>query len=123
MATPPESTKTGLTQRLRAYAADIWPDHQIKTRFRGQFACIDAVDPDGDTIALCRLRYAGSASMWGFAFYRASHDDYQNNFLPNGQTAGPRSGFTAAAPASTAKLPARPPTTMFSHVRRFSHRV
>jgi hypothetical protein len=66
MATPPESTKTSLTQRLRAYAADIWPDHQIKTRFRGQFAYIDAVDPDGDTIALCRLRYAGSASMWGF---------------------------------------------------------
>ena len=85
MATPPESTKTGLTQRLRAYAADIWPDHQIKTRFRGQFAYIDAVDPDGDTIALCRLRYAGSASMWGFAFYRASHDDYQNSFLPTGR--------------------------------------
>ncbi|MBK6312446.1 MAG: hypothetical protein IPF42_18410 [Candidatus Microthrix sp.] len=98
MATPPESTKTSLTQRLRAYAADIWPDHQIKTRFRGQFAYIDAVDPDGDTIALCRLRYAGSASMWGFAFYRASHDDYQNSFLPTGQTAGtPEDALDCAA--------------------------
>ena len=98
MATPPESTKTGLTQRLRAYAADIRPDHQIKSRFRGQFAYIDAVDPDGDTIALCRLRYAGSASMWGFAFYRASHDDYQNSFLPTGQTAGtPEDALDCAA--------------------------
>jgi hypothetical protein len=29
----------------------------------------------------------------------------------------------AAAPASTAKEPASPPTTMFHEVRRFSHTV
>lgn len=33
---------------------------------------------------LCRLRYTGSASTWGFAIYRASHDDYEDNVLPNG---------------------------------------
>ncbi len=115
MATPPESTKTSLTQRLRAYAADIWPDHQIKTRFRGQFAYIDAVDPDGDTIALCRLRYAGSASMWGFAFYRASHDDYQNNFLPNGQTAGTPETHSTAPPGSTSPHPKHRRTNRHDH--------
>lgn len=88
MATPPASTKSSLTQRLRTHAGEKWPDHRIETRFRGQFAYIDAIEPDGDTIELCRLRYTGSATIWGFALYRASHDDYQTNFLPTGHNAG-----------------------------------
>src|SRR6266516_3368847 len=32
-------------------------------------------------------------------------------------------GSTAAAPASTAKLPAKPPITMFQELRRLSHTV
>ena len=39
-------------------------------------------------LPLCRLRYGGYASTWGFAIYRASHDDYQDGFLPSGQPAG-----------------------------------
>jgi hypothetical protein len=39
-------------------------------------------------LPLFRLRYSGSASRWGFAIYRASHDDYQDNFLPSGDPAG-----------------------------------
>ena len=42
---------------------------------------------------------------------------------PAAAAARPICGSTAAAPASTAKLPARPPTTMLSQVRRFSHTV
>ncbi len=26
--------------------------------------------------------------MWGFAIYRASHDDYEDSFLPSGNFAG-----------------------------------
>ena len=26
--------------------------------------------------------------MWSFAIYRASHDDYQNSYLPTGYSAG-----------------------------------
>jgi len=37
---------------------------------------------------LCRLRYVGYASTWVFAIYRASHDDYQDNYLPSGQPSG-----------------------------------
>ncbi len=33
-------------------------------------------------------RYSGSASTWGFAIYRASHDDYQTSILPTGWPAG-----------------------------------
>ena len=43
---------------------------------------------DREMLPLCRLRYGGSASRWGFAIYRASHDDYQDSFLPSGQLAG-----------------------------------
>jgi hypothetical protein len=35
-----------------------------------------------------RLRYAGSATLWGFAIYRASHDDYDKSLLPSGYPAG-----------------------------------
>ena len=44
--------------------------------------------PDGTTLKLCRLRYAGSANSWGFAIYRASHDDYEDSFLPTGLPVG-----------------------------------
>ena len=57
-------------------------------RFRGGFAYIDGHFDEGESMPLCRLRYAGSASHWGFAIYRASHDDYDDNFLPSGQMAG-----------------------------------
>ena len=89
MATPPPSTKNSLAQRLSTHAAERWPAMAgVQVRFRGQFAYIDAHLPDGDVLPLCRLRYGGSASRWGFAIYRASHDDYQPNYLPNGLTAG-----------------------------------
>ena len=71
MPTPPTSTKTSLQQRLTAHARDRWPDlARIDTRHRGAFAYIDAHLADGDIIPLCRLRYHGSASRWGFAIHR-----------------------------------------------------
>ena len=42
----------------------------------------------GEELKLCRLRYAGSASQWGFAIYRASHNDYQQAALPGGWPSG-----------------------------------
>jgi hypothetical protein len=89
MAAPPSSTKTSLGQRLTAHARASWPQLSgVDVRFRGSFAYIDGHFADGETIPLCRLRYGGSASRWGFAIYRASHDDYEDNFLPGGQMAG-----------------------------------
>ena len=61
---------------------------QVQVRYRAGFAYVDGVLADGDQLKLCRLRYAGSASQWGFAIYRASHDDYQNSYLPTGFMGG-----------------------------------
>lgn len=87
--TPPESTKTSLTQRLSARAAARWPAlASVEVRFRANFAYVDGRSADGTVLKLCRLRYGGSADTWGFALYRASHDDYEANFLPNGTPLG-----------------------------------
>ena len=89
MASPPASTKTSLGQRLRERARQRWPQLAgIDVRFRGQFAYVTGKLPDGSELTLCRLRYGSYASTWGFAIYRASHDDYQDNYLPSGDTTG-----------------------------------
>jgi hypothetical protein len=89
MPTPPPSTKASLTSRVNDRARHCWPPMSaVQVRFRGRFAYLDGELPDGETLPLCRLRYAGSASTWGFAIYRASRDDYENSYLPNGQRAG-----------------------------------
>jgi hypothetical protein len=118
MATIPESTKSGLTWKLINRARERWPQiKHIKTRFRGALAYVDAELQDGDTVQLCRLRYGGSASTWGFAIWRASHDDYQDSWLPSGSAAGsPEDALDTACglylgdPRAWADLTAPPPT-------------
>jgi hypothetical protein len=88
MAKIPTSTQTSLWQRLTSHAEQRWPQiSRINTRYRAGFAYIDAV-VDGETLRLCRLRYGGSAHQWGFAIYRASHDDYEDSYLPTGYPVG-----------------------------------
>jgi hypothetical protein len=60
----------------------------VQARFRGRFAYVDGELHDGEVLPLCRLRYAGSASRWGFAIYLASRDGYQDSVLPSGLHAG-----------------------------------
>ena len=80
MAKPPESTKTSLRQHLAARARERWPQLAgITIRWHGEFAYVAGQLPDGTTLPLMRLRYAGSAATWGFAIYRASHDDYDKS--------------------------------------------
>ena len=89
MKAPPESTKANLTARLNNHARAHWPAlARIEVRFRAGFAYVDGRLGDGTTIKLCRLRYGGSASQWGFAIYRASHDDYEDSYLPTGTLIG-----------------------------------
>lgn len=85
MPTPPDSTKSSLSWKLRDHAATRWPQLKtVATRFRGQFAYIDAVWSDDTTQPLMRLRYGGSASRWGFAIYQASSNKYEDSMLPTG---------------------------------------
>ena len=85
----PDSTRRSLDSRLGEHARQHWPDlAAVKLRFRSNFAYVDGMVTEGPTIPLCRLRYGGSASLWGFAIYRASHDDYEDSILPAGYPAG-----------------------------------
>jgi hypothetical protein len=89
MATIPDSTKGSLRQRLASRARERWPQlSTIEMRYRVQFAYVDGVLPAGEVLRLCRLRYTGSASQWGFAIYRGSHDDYEDSYLPSGFMGG-----------------------------------
>jgi hypothetical protein len=85
----PDSTRNSLHWRLAARARERWPDlAEVRMRYRAGFAYVDGVLADGEVLPLCRLRYVGSATTWGFAIYRASHDDYEDNFLPSGSPSG-----------------------------------
>jgi len=89
MKAPPESTKASLTSRLNTHARARWPALTgVDVRFRAGFAYLDGQLHDGTTVKLCRLRYGGSAHLWGFAIYRASHDDYEDSYLPTGTPLG-----------------------------------
>ncbi|HZD01660.1 MAG TPA: hypothetical protein VFA46_16145 [Actinomycetes bacterium] len=110
----PESTKVSLQQRLREHARTHWPQLAgVKVRYRGSFAYVSGQLHDGEVLPLCRLRYGGSATRWGFALYLASKDGYEDAVLPTGGFAGaPRTPWTAPAactcPALTADLTAQP---------------
>jgi hypothetical protein len=82
--TIPDSTKTSLHQRLLQRKRERWSQlARVDVRFRGRFAYVD-----GEALPLCRLRYAGSASLWGFAVYLASRDGYEDSVLPSGLPIG-----------------------------------
>jgi hypothetical protein len=89
MATPPESTKISVGQRLRAHAQAHWPQAgELEFRYRGAFVYVQAHLPDGTMQPLIRLRYGGSARHWGFGLYLASSDRYENQILPSGFPSG-----------------------------------
>jgi len=89
MAKIPTSTQSSLRYKLHIRARERWPAlTDVDVWYRAGFAYIDGVLPSGEVIKLCRLRYGGSASRWGFAIYRASHDDYEDSYLPTGHSAG-----------------------------------
>lgn len=85
----PASTKTSLAQRLERRRQERWPQlASVQVRCRGRFAYIAGVLSDGETLKLLRLRYAGSATSWGFAIYLASGDGYEDSVLPTGSFTG-----------------------------------
>ena len=90
MAKIPDSTKNSLHWRLAARARERWPQlTEVHMRYRGRLRLRRRRPrPTATILPLCRLRYVGSATTWGFAIYRASHDDYQDNILPSGYPAG-----------------------------------
>jgi len=56
----------------------------LRSLSRDGFAYVAGQLPEGEALSLMRLRYTGSAAHWGFAVYRASHDNYDKSVLPSG---------------------------------------
>jgi hypothetical protein len=54
---------------------------------------------------VCRLRYGGSATSWGFAIYLASKDGYEDSLLPSGYPVGTHRRHSTAPAASTWTTP------------------
>jgi hypothetical protein len=89
MATVPQPTKDSLEHRLTRHARTRWPRvAELRVRYRGVFAWIDAELADGEVVQLIRLRYLGSADDWGFGLYLASSDKYEDQILPAGGFTG-----------------------------------
>ena len=106
MPSPPASTKTSLGQKLRARARERWPQlASVDVRFHGKFAYVTGHLPDGSQLPLCRLRYAGYASTWGFAVYRASHDSSQDGSYPPASHPEPPKKPSTAPADSTSPTP------------------
>ena len=93
MSKVPDSTKSSLQHKLSHRARERWPRlTDVDITHRAGYAYVTGTLTDGEQLPLCRLRYGGSASIWGFSIYRASHDDYQPSVLPTGITAGSPEG-------------------------------
>lgn len=89
MAAIPTSTQSSIRLRLLDHAEHRWPQLvRTEVAYRGAFAYVAGLLPDGGQIRLCRLRYGGSAHSFGFAIYSAAHDRYQETTLLTGFTAG-----------------------------------
>src|SRR5512135_429966 len=85
----PESTRGSIIVRLLDHAEKNWPQlASVQARYRGPFAYITGVLPDGQQIPLFRLRYGGSAHSFGFAIYSAARDRYEDAVLRTGLPTG-----------------------------------
>ena len=81
--------RASLAQRLNERRRERWPElTEIRLRFTGAFAYVDGTLGGDEVLRLCRLRYGGSASSWGFAIYLASKDGYERSVLPTASFAG-----------------------------------
>ena len=84
-------------------------------RCRAGFAYVDGVLAGGQVLRLCRLRYLRSATTWGYAIYRASHDDYVDNVLPSGSCTGTAEEALDCACGLYLNDPTEPPRVWWRH--------
>ena len=120
----PASTRSSILLRLLDHAGKNWPQlKKVQARYRGPFAWITGVLPDGEQIPLFRLRYGGSAHSFGFAIYSAASDRYEDAVLITGLPVGtPQEALDTACTVHLAGLghePGdRPPTNLRGHPLR-----
>ncbi|MDQ2788730.1 MAG: hypothetical protein M3Y73_03100 [Actinomycetota bacterium] len=89
MPVPSARLKTYTEGHLDFHASQRWPQlEEITISWRGGYGYVTAYLPDEEQLPICRLRYLGSDTDWGFALYRASSEDYDDALLPDGSPSG-----------------------------------
>lgn len=87
MPVPSARLKIVTEGRLDHHASQRWPDlEEVTISWRGGYGYVSAYVSEHDAIPVCRLRYLGSDTDWGFALYLASSEDYEDTLLPDGST-------------------------------------
>jgi hypothetical protein len=89
MPVPSARLKILTEGRLDHHASQRWPQlEEVTISWRGGYGYVSAYLSEDDAIPVCRLRYLGSDTDWGFALYLASSDNYQDTLLPDGSPIG-----------------------------------
>ena len=89
MPVPSARLKTHTEGHLDFHASQQWPQlEEVTISWRGGYGYVTAHLPDEQQLRVCRLRYLGSDTDWGFALYRASTEDYEETLLPDGSPTG-----------------------------------
>lgn len=85
----PERARLELQRRVEEHAERRWPQlNDVRVRFRGQLAYVEATLPDGYDQPLFRLGWTGRRDAWAFAIWLASKGGYEVSVLPNGSFTG-----------------------------------
>ena len=90
MPVPSARLKTYLEGHLDFHASQRWPQlEEVTISWRGGYGYVNAyLSDDDEPLPLCRLRYLGSDTDWGFALYQASSERYDDTLLPDGHPSG-----------------------------------
>lgn len=89
MPVPSARLKTYTETHLDFHASRRWPQlEEITISWRGGYGYVSAYLSDDEQLPLCRLRYLGSDTDWGFALYQASNERYDDALLPDGNPSG-----------------------------------
>ena len=89
MPVPSARLKAFLEGHLDFHASQRWPQlEEVTISWRGGFGYVSAYLSDDEKLPLCRLRYLGSDTDWGFALYQASSEGYDDTLLPDGSPTG-----------------------------------
>lgn len=85
MPVPSARLKILTEGRLDFHASQRWPQlEEVTISWRGGYGYVNAYLTEDDAIPVCRLRYLGTDTDWGFALYLASKEDYEDTLLPDG---------------------------------------
>lgn len=85
MPVPSARLKISTEGRLDFHASQRWPQlEEVTISWRGGYGYVSAYLTEDEAIPVCRLRYLGSDTDWGFAIYRASSEDYEDALLADG---------------------------------------